>query len=510
MNNYESNETVINLREVIWDLLSQWKAVLIVALLMALLVAGAKHAKDTRAFNAAEAQQAADAALDLTAEERVAEILDALPESERSTVEYLANQNEWIEMHKEYVNNSILLNTNPDRQRTLILEYYVSIDKAAAAKSKILALVEGYRGYLKDEKLVASVGKAIDPEAEPKNITELIRSDTSLATDTNEYDVVSAGVLLKIYVVLPEGADPDAVEAAMTESLKKYSTELTSKIADHSLTMIRAIESYIYYADAVNNKNNTLYAINNLSNNTKNMMSGLSEEQTAALEEITALMNESDEDETSTETAEVSIGSDEEGVLTKPAFSKKYAVLGFALGVFAYAFAYLVIIILRGRLNSASDVQDYTRARLLGEVYYDTDRNGILNAMLHSKLVSKYRYHGKGDTEVQLNRLSDALDSAAKHIGAKEITLFMLDDSHEDSTVKNIVSRIIEKAADSGLKINVENTADDIEEKKLLSVENAAFVANSNTKAKTICNLASLCSNYDVRILGSAYVAEKQ
>ena len=67
MNNqtYQKQVIEINIKELIWDLLAQWKAVLLVSLIMALLMCGARYAKDKSAFDAsiiaqkeAEAQKA--------------------------------------------------------------------------------------------------------------------------------------------------------------------------------------------------------------------------------------------------------------------------------------------------------------------------------------------------------------------------------------------------------------------------------------------------------------------
>ena len=128
MNNsaYKQPEMVINLREIIWDLLERWKAVFMVAILMAVLVAGAKYAKDVNGYNVAQAEKEAKAHSAASVEEQIEDVLNALPEDERSTVMTIVNQNNWIEDQKEYINNSILLNSDPTNQRTLCLEYYIN------------------------------------------------------------------------------------------------------------------------------------------------------------------------------------------------------------------------------------------------------------------------------------------------------------------------------------------------------------------------------------------------
>ena len=117
-NSYQQPEIEINLKEVIWDLLEQWKAIIIVAFLMALFLSGLKFQRDLNTYNTAQQERKRIAQSGKTAEERIDDVISSLPEDEVATVEFMVNQNEWIETEKEYLNKSILMNTNPVNQRT--------------------------------------------------------------------------------------------------------------------------------------------------------------------------------------------------------------------------------------------------------------------------------------------------------------------------------------------------------------------------------------------------------
>ena len=123
---YKPAETVVNLKEVIWDLLLQWKAVLIVSLIAMLLVGGLKYAKDMNAYKSAKDAAAAEQSEQISPDQKIAGIMDALPADEQSTVEYLVMQEDWISAQKDYISESILMTTNPASQRTLMLYYYIS------------------------------------------------------------------------------------------------------------------------------------------------------------------------------------------------------------------------------------------------------------------------------------------------------------------------------------------------------------------------------------------------
>ena len=158
-NTYQQPETEINLKEVIWDLLSQWKAVLITALLMALLVCGAKHAKDVKAFNAAEALQdeaASEEQAGLTPEERIAAVLEALPEDEREQVEYVSEQAEMAESMREYLRDSIRMHTDPTNQRRLVQIYNLTANN----RGDLAILATIYSRMLQDEDFIKNIAKA--------------------------------------------------------------------------------------------------------------------------------------------------------------------------------------------------------------------------------------------------------------------------------------------------------------------------------------------------------------
>ena len=489
-------EIRINFKEVIWDLLSQWKAVLIVSLVVMVIVTGAKYHKDSNAYKAA--MSAKDAAqTEASADERISDILAALPEDEVETVEFLVNQNEWVETEKEYMNNSILMNTNPSNQRTLLLDYYIAMSDAT--ESKMTALEYGYVGYLNNEKVINTVGQAISPNTDSKYIAELIsvNSDNS-GVQSGNYNLMtdsgSDGAMLGIRVVLPSDADAEAVEKAMTSALSDYTPVLSNKIGDHSVILIGSSEAYLFNKIAVDNRNDIMSAINNQQTNSKNMRNALSDGQKAALDSITAIKKEAtDADKTQQEESVTE--------LAKPEFSKKYAVLGFVLGAMLYAFMYVILLIIRGCVKYASDAEHYTQSRLLGEVYKKEARKGI-RALFHSNLVNKYRYKGKLDSNLQIDKVTDTLAAICKHEKTKEVILFNMTGKSSDGVLEQILERVSAK----GLYFNTLKIVDDIDEQNMLDSSYAVFATGPKTEVSTATKAATLCNAYDVSPIGCLFI----
>ena len=492
-NNIGQVETVINIKEIIWNLLEQWKAVLITALLVMVLIAGAKYAKDMKGYNTARAEKAAEKQSAGSAEEQIADILEGLPESERSTVITVVKQNEWIEAQKEYLNNSILLNTDPTSQRALVLDYYIRAAEDSDAVRD--SLIFGYRSKLRDKEVAEALGKVIAPDSETKYIAELMWSSNS---DSSGEDS-SSDAILEVTVVLPDGVDPQEVEKTMTSILKEQSPELSSGICPHSIELMSAGETYIYNNGASSSRTNILYSINSLQNNTKNMQTNLSDGQKAALEVITAIRTaeknapDTEAGKDKEETAETEI--------SKPGFSKKYALLGLVLGVMMYAFVYLLIVIRRGCLLCAGDASLYTSSRLLGELYEQTEATGI-KKLLKSPIVEKYRYGSRLDTQKQTDKMRSSVEAVCRHEGIKELTVFNV------SAGDKLKEAVISELKKLGIRVSELSAAEDINENDLCDIADAVILTGNTTRVSALCGLTGLLKDYDIKTLGSVYTAE--
>ena len=491
---YRPVEMQINLKDVIWGILSQWKLLLIIAILMSSMLAGIKYAKDTKAYLVREEKTAAEEKAGLSSEEKIEKILSELSPSERRTVEYIVRQSEWLEAEKEYVSNSILFNTDPTNQRTLITNYFISTRDDAG--TSVSSLAYGYCNYINNDEIVDSIGKIISPDAEEKYIAELIKCSNTL--DDNISTVSDVGALIEVRIILPEECDAQAVESALTNKLKDFSSYLDKTIGPHDITIIGSSEAYLYNEYLVNSRNNVLYSIYNLSNNTKNMQSAMSETENKAVEQVELIKKEDKEgaDEGFNNNSVIS----EEEQETRPTFSKRYALLGFVFGVIMYSMVYMIIIIMRGSVASASDVQLYTGNRLLGEIYYNTESHG-LNRLIHSVIVNRLRYRDRLDIDEQIDRIKDSMGAVCAHADAKELTVYDLTEHGDDTT-----SALLNRAVDCGIKTNTVAVAKALDEKSFLDIENAVLVIDNGTKIDKIAKLRTLLIDYSINNLGTIYI----
>lgn len=494
MNNnlYKKPEMEINLKEVIWDLLEQWKAILITALMVAVLVCGAKYAKDARAIEtAAQSKAEAEKQANIPTEERIAAVLDGMSEEDATAVTNMATQYEWLDSQKAYLKNSILMNTDPTQQRVLKFVYYISGTEQNAAP-----ITRAYSSYVGSRDFVAELKKIIAPNSDDKYVGELIQTYSGNA---NSEDELFPNVL-NIRIIMLDNTDADAVSHLVSKELSEQTKQLSDRFAAHKLQQILLEEATIYNYDGVNKKTNTINGINSLQNAIKTAEGNLSEEQKTAANTIYAILKESED----AESAEVNDNSsvrekdDKSTEASSARISKKYALLGFILGVMAYAFIYLVALILKGQVNYASDVENYTGARLLGEVYYFNEHKGI-EKLTKSKLVEDIRYKGMKDEKEQIKKTVDTIAAVCKHAEVKDLAVLNLGDNICD------ITEDIEKKGIKTKKYNFK----DYKEEDLLDTKSMLLQIGDRTKLVDVIRAISLCDEYNVKVIGSTFTGAR-
>ena len=279
---YEEPEGELNLKELMWDLLGQWKAILVVAVVAAIVVPGAKFLKDTLDYKAALNQAEATAAqADVPTEERVESVLSGLAPEDRDVVSYLLRQQEHVRSLNAYLNESIWLNANPYDERYVSLQYYVKAD----GDVNMQPLVSAYGEYLKRTSVLSKLGQGINPDAKLEYITELLKIGYPAQIDGD-----STGLTLTVIVILTEEADADAVVQTIETSMGEAHAELQNALGAHTIQQVTWQESRRFDTEAVDRKSTLTTSLNSMQSNLKTFTTSLTNEQKAAMESIKPLV----------------------------------------------------------------------------------------------------------------------------------------------------------------------------------------------------------------------------
>jgi hypothetical protein len=494
----QKKDIELNIKDLIWNLLTQWKAILLVSLLMAMLICGVKYLGDVRAYKAETAKiSEAEAQASLSNEDRIAAILSALPDSDREAVLMVLREQEWLDEQRSYMKESILMNIDPANLRALKLIFDIDAENA----SDVPVLHQDYALFIGSKHFRNEIGKAFDSDAQDKYIGELINTWNAVGPET---DMGQTGSVLFVQIVLPADADADAVAVAAEKAVKTYSKGIQDKYA-HKITLANRDLSIIYSYDIVNRFNDTFYKINSMNNTVIGAINSMTDEQKDAFDAILAIR-------TGVEDVQLdNTAGDSE--LTAPEYSMKYAFLGFILGLFLYAFIYVILLIMKRQVNSAANVQSYTGSRLIGEVYCDSDKKG-LKKLFHSKIIDKYYHRGKTDQITQIEKVADSIEAVCKHAGINKLALFDMTGSSSSSEtndkLKGVIKSIMNAATDRGLEVDIVDVYDSdyFCEKKMIDIDNSVIAVSSDTKINSLNRILSLCSDYSVNTMGGVYTAE--
>ena len=488
------------MKNVIWELLSQWKAVLIISLALAILLAGVKYFKDNASYDDAVIAQkeAEEQQASLSQDERIAIVIDSLQRADQNKVRILTNEKKWIMKKNSYLKNSILMQTDPTDQRELSLVFRINAEK----NEDLPVLIQSYEAIAKSETIVEAIKPVISPDSDNKYISELIRNNDN--AEHNE-TISEAGAAFTVKIIIPEETDYERVAEAASDAIVNQGKSLMAEFP-HSLVMAKYDVARIYNSEVIEDRDTTFLHISSMETNIKNAASSLSADQKAALEAIDAIIEEEGNFDDSMEQIADSTQNNE-NTLVAPGFSKKYALLGFVMGVLLYSLCYVAFSILKGCTSAASVIEDYTGSRLLGEAYYKGERKG-LSGLLHSDLIDKIRYKKMPDFAAQFDKIEKSLEAVCAHSDAKEVTMISLTDTKANELVRTTIREISKQMSRKGTKLDEITVASDFDESELLPIKKAVLLLGDETKVNKLRKLIELCHDYDISLLGSIYISE--
>ena len=450
----------IDLKAFFGSLLEQWKCVVLFAAIFAVLIPYAVSAREN-GYGQSEADRYKELSM-MTVDER----LHTLPELDRVRVSLAIKEKGLIEEQERYYANSIV---DPMLEAgalpVLRLRYVIS------DSDNVQALNAAYCSCLTDIKTVASVRDALGSsyaDAEDMYISELITADPSEAVE--------------ITVVIPEGTDAERLKEALSSRIGEADSDLTDEFGKHKISLVSAEELSI-----VDEARVALKAEKDI-------------EYKDLKENYTALVLEFDYAETLVFNS-ITIDDDTRNTFEDPgiSFSPKMIVAGFAVGVFIYVFAYLVFIVLSSKIHDSSVVSDILGVSLLGVIskYNHKGFASVIFSKFFYRLLRKKSIDGKSSGIV-----ADAALSVCKNEGCRKI-LFVKPGMKADYSdeLKQLTAKISEAA---GVEVKI---TDSIPDEKVKEGFDAVIlgVCAGATKYSDVIDMAGICSNNGIKIIGGVY-----
>lgn len=493
MNNRGYVEPQLDLKELLFRLLSQWKAMLLTALIFAVAVSGLKLFKDIRTDGFDTTEITGDAPI----EEQEAAIIEELGD-DYLLVSTVLQQERLVNQQNKYLNESAIMKIDSANAKTMVFTFFVS--GAEAETPKVFA---HYKVSVLDKNFLIGLKDAVGIDLDDKYTREL----QSVSYETfSENEVVNSGTIT-YRVRIAETSDEDEVRSYVESAFSAFNDEISKEVAPHLLEVLNVENVRLYDTDLFNKKVSIINNINSLQNAIRTNKNNFNEDQKNAYSTLRDIRNKEneifEEGEYGIEGSSEGDLLEEETEIKKPGISVKYILLGFILGAFIYAFIYFMLMVLKNKVRSASDAETYAGARVLGEVYRQGSHSGI-GKLLHSGIVERALYGGLFDAEKQISRAVSSIAAICENKEIKNITLLNIGPQGDEIT--GVINDINAKLKLEDVDVNVVNLDKEIDEKTLVGVENAVMVVTADdTSSSLLVKTADILREFGIDCIGTVY-----
>ena len=360
MNMEMMDEEEIDLLQLCFLCLRKWKTIFLVGVVCALILGGYKGAKELSKMGSAVAVEAEE-----TAEEKVTQY-DATLASYKTQLELL---NETFEKNRDYEQESIIMNMNPNDYYSGSSTYYINTDykimpdKAYQDVDYSEDIAQAYHAYLSSSDCLSYVQSKLSEKLPVKYLSELIR-------------VSGTGRVLTIKVVGDTKERTSEILNALGEAVEAYKKEVDTKIHEHKLDLMEYSEaenipsSGSINEGVYNNVSQTQIQINNSQNNLSDrnyvadVQRQFSDNQANLTNQIATLYDRYTALSDKKESAEGGSGVTRSQVLKS---GIKFGIIGMILGIFLSAGFIIFKAILEDKILNSGEIPSLFGLRVLGD-----------------------------------------------------------------------------------------------------------------------------------------------
>jgi hypothetical protein len=448
----------INLGNILWEILMQWKMVLIFSLLVAICLAGLKYVLDKRAFDtAAQTSEEQSENADSYSDEEIEELGNVLTDAERTDVETAVFNQQKIYTDQNYLDSSILMNIDSQNEHILYLEYYITDSDPEISE----LLCRSYSNRLSDKEILKVIAEAMGEDIADSDLqkvmgelvtVEYTGTTQSVATASGDGYELSTEVypVITVSVILPVDTDASKVTEAVNSSMQQISAELSESVGSHSLNVLDNYDKYIINNDLKTKQNNVKNEILNSLDDNAEAVDSFSEDQMKLYQaELVNLKNDLGiEDE--------EVSSDEETEIDEPGISKKYLAAGFIAGIVLYIVFYMIYMLSNHKVTSGDEIEDVTGYKQFGE-YHKYDKKGI-QRFIWSRRIYNHRYQKYLDLEETSAFAAERICTMDSLMGDEDHRGLTMVSINNTPASEEFAKSVMKKVSDRGCSIKSVNT----------------------------------------------------
>lgn len=473
--NYKKTEEriVIDIKELMWRLLEQWRLIIIFLIIFTLLFLAVTYIYDNKS------EKNAGPAVVLTPEEQLAQ-LDSIGQ-ERVLSAFRINKS--IDETNAYIANAPLMKINPAEANSIVLLWQINYGEATDTRNGDFYSSDAVKYDIAD-----SISSAINEKYTSESLAELIQIK---CTDNNSSAADDGTAYLNVTVSFPYEIDPEQVKEAVISCMGTVYDKWNNGLGTHSISLL-SVEFRTVSNDDIAAKQAKVYEdLNKLYAQRKTSIDNLSAEQKSVYSNLITGQS-------------VTVNQ----IVHTPFFSIKRFVLSLLLGCVLYILVLLYRIIISSNVQSPAHAEDLFGIAALGECYPEKE-NSIINSIKCDYNIVKYRHKGYTDVEKNAYETSETISAISKHYNYKSILIASCADLEKGT--KEYTEMLKKSLNNDGLEVSEVfmnyKKGIRIGEKTIMSAD--GIVVISDKKNTTLKDLKDICKKSDycgVPLLGAVYI----
>lgn len=486
-------EREIDLLDMIADILSHWRGLLVALIIGAVLMGGFSYVKSYR--NVQSEQEAEEPELDeMSAEEQLAQLEDSLSDSEKiSVVATVDDEREYI--YKDtYYRESIYMHLDPLNIARTELVYRIQAEDGS--------LAQGLGTVYKN--IVGGVGLYDWVEQQAGIAAEYAAELISVSTDPAKFVGNSAQNIsigsdsLKVTVMQKDEKTCEQLAEAVNSYMEEQQKNLAEKLGSHELILLSETSGKIISTDTMGRQIDYCNQLINLKAGIASAKAGFTEDQQKYYDLLTW-----DEKVKEAEMDHKDAATEEKPVLESPSVGKKYVLLGAVLFAFVYAGILFLLYIFNSKIRVSDELQNLYHIPQIGVVVKASNKKFILD-----KWVDDLRHYGKRkfDAEQSMELAFAAVKIAAVKNKLNTICLMGCNlEAGAGSVCESLKAALEKEGINVTVLDNVLYNAESME--KVDAMTGVVLVEKAgSTLYNEIANELALLKRQDIAILGGIIV----
>lgn len=489
-------EREIDLLDMIADILSHWRGLVVALVIGAVLMGGLSYVKSYQNIQNIQNAQPIEEETTLdaaTVEKQLMQLEETLEESQKAAVlTTMDDEREYI-WKENYAENSVYMQLDPFNIAQRQLVYQIRTTEENQNQS----LGTTYGDVLDNVGMYNWVEEKTGVPA--AYVKELITvSTTSAISIANDQFAGTVGTdRLKITVIQKDEESCKELSDAVKAYVEQQKATLATEVGNHELILLSESAGMTLGMDVMNRQIDYGNQVSNLRSGIASAKAGFTADQAKYYDLLTWEEGMDEAEIVQKDTVE------EQTVAVSPSVSKKYILLGAVLFAFVYAGILFLVYIFNSKLRVSDELQSLYHIPQIGVVVKDSKKKFILD-----KWVDDLRHYGKRkfDAEQSMELAFVAVKIAAVKNKLNTICLMGCNlEAGAGSVCENLKTALEKEGINVTVLDNVLYNAESME--KVEAMTGVVLVEKAgSTLYNEVANELALLKRQDITVLGGIIV----